>query len=46
MELSFDRSNDTVRIGPGGAETLMVNGITYFRVEGDGFSARGRINVQ
>ena len=46
ITLTFDRSNDTVRIGPGGSKTLLINGITYFQVSGSDYSARGRVNVQ
>lgn len=46
VSLSFDRSNDTVALKPGSSQTLMINGITYFRVAGKNYSARGRVNIQ
>jgi len=46
VTLSFDRSNDSISIGSGGTKTLLINGITYFQVLGQDYSARGRVNVQ
>lgn len=46
VSLSFDRSNDTVNIEPRSSRTLLINGITYFEVQGDNYSAQGRVNVQ
>ncbi|MFB6158043.1 MAG: hypothetical protein ABEJ95_00095 [Candidatus Nanohalobium sp.] len=46
VSISFDRSNDTISIPSGGSETVFINGITYFQVDGEDYSARGRVNVQ
>lgn len=46
VELSFDRSNQTVTVGPESSESLLINGITYFEVSAGDYSAQGRVNVQ
>lgn len=46
ITLTFDRSDDAVSINSGGSKTLLINGITYFQVEGSDYSGRGRVNVQ
>lgn len=48
VEISFDRSNDTIQVQPDEEETLYMNGITYFTVEGveTDYEAQGRVNIQ
>lgn len=46
VSISFDRSNDTITIPPGGSNIVFINGITYFQIDGDDYSARGRVNIQ
>lgn len=46
ISIGFDRSNDTISIPSGGSKTVFINGITYFQIEGEDYSARGRVNVQ
>ena len=46
VEVSFDRSNRSIEIRPESSRTLLINGITYFEVNGENYSAQGRVNVQ
>ncbi|QGA80335.1 hypothetical protein [Candidatus Nanohalobium constans] len=46
ISITFDRSNDTIEIPSGKSETLLINGITYFQISGNDYSAQGRVNVQ
>ena len=47
VSISFDSSNNTVQVSPGGEKTLAFNAITYFTARNDeGYKAQGRINVK
>lgn len=46
VEVSFDRSNRSIEIRSESSRTLLINGITYFEVKGENYSAQGRVNVQ
>lgn len=46
VSISFDRSNNSIDLNPRQTETLLINGITYFDVNGQDYSASGRVNVQ
>jgi hypothetical protein len=46
LVVSFDRSDDEISLNPSESETLLINGITYFTVSGEDYSAQGRVNVQ
>jgi hypothetical protein len=46
VSVSFDRSNQTVSLGPGETEKLLINGITYFEAKAKSYSATGKVNVQ
>lgn len=46
VEISFDRSDKVIELDSGESDTLLINGITYFDVEGEDYSASGRVNVQ
>lgn len=46
VDISFDRSDKVIELKSGESDTLLINGITYFDVEGGNYSASGRVNVQ